>query len=82
MLGMPPGGLYEAYKIFDHSVLTRSAEAYLEDAEDAEDAADADDASGAEANEDDGVGDGADGASATTTNVPRKAAATEKVATE
>ena len=82
MLGMPPGGLYEAYKIFDHSVLTRSAEAYLEDAEDAEDAADAADASGAEANEDDGVGDGADGASATTTNVPRKAAATEKVATE
>jgi hypothetical protein len=27
VLGMPPGGLYEAYKIFDHSVLTRSADA-------------------------------------------------------
>ena len=33
MLGMPPGGIYEAYKIFDHSVLTKSAAAYLEEME-------------------------------------------------
>jgi hypothetical protein len=94
VLGMPPGGLYEAYKIFDHSVLTRSADAYLLD-EDADalfgddaddDAADDDDAppdgdtaSGADANEgDESLGDGA---AMTATNVPRKAAA-EKVATE
>jgi hypothetical protein len=95
VLGMPPGGLYEAYKIFDHSVLTRSADAYLldEDAdEDADalfgDAADDDDddappdgdtASGADANE--GDESLSDGAAVTATNAPRKAAA-EKVATE
>lgn len=92
VLGMPPGGIYEAYKIFDHSVLTRSADAYLldEDADAlfADDADDADDddaspggdtASGADANEgDDSLGDGA---AVTATNAPRKAAA-EKVATE
>ena len=97
MLGMPPGGLYEAYKIFDHSVLTRSAEAYLEEEEvvvvvdvdvDVDDADDADDApldgemaSGAEANEVDSDGDDSEGATATATRVPRKAAA-EKIATE
>ena len=95
MLGMPPGGIYEAYKIFDHSVLTRSAEAYLEEEEvvvvvdvDVDDADDADDApldgemaSGAEANEVDSDGDDSEGATATATRVPRKAAA-EKIATE
>mgnify|MGYP004404635333 CR=1 FL=1 len=91
MLGMPPGGIYEAYKIFDHSVLTRSAEAYLEEEEEedaADDADEADDAPldgetaiGAEAREGEGDGDGWDGASTTATNVPRKAAA-EKIATE
>ena len=91
VLGMPPGGLYEAYKIFDHSVLTRSAEAYLEEEEEedaADDADEADDAPldgetaiGAEAREGEGDGDGWDGASTTATNVPRKAAA-EKIATE
>jgi hypothetical protein len=95
VLGMPPGGLYEAYKIFDHSVLTRSADAYLldEDADalfgdDDDDADDDDDddappdgdtASGADANE--GDESLSDGAAVTATNAPRKAAA-EKVATE
>jgi hypothetical protein len=96
VLGMPPGGLYEAYKIFDHSVLTRSADAYLLD-EDADEDADAlfgdddDDADDDDAPPDGDTASGADanegdeslgdGAAVTATNVPRKAAA-EKVATE
>ena len=96
VLGMPPGGLYEAYKIFDHSVLTRSADAYLLD-EDADEDADAlfgdddDDADDDDAPPDGDTASGADanegdeslgdGAAVTATNAPRKAAA-EKVATE
>ena len=96
VLGMPPGGLYEAYKIFDHSVLTRSADAYLldEDADEDADALFADDADAAD--DDDAPPDGdtasgadanegdeslGDGAAVSATNAPRKAAA-EKVATE
>ena len=61
VLGMPPGGLYEAYKIFDHSVLTRSADAYLLD-EDADEDADAlfadDDDDDDDADDDDAPPDG------------------------
>jgi hypothetical protein len=69
VLGMPPGGLYEAYKIFDHSVLTRSADAYLLD-EDADEDADAlfgDDDDDADDDDDDDAppdGDTASGADA------------------
>ena len=96
VLGMPPGGLYEAYKIFDHSMLTRSADAYLLD-EDADEDADAlFGADDADDDDDDAPPDGdtasgadanegdeslGDGAAVTATNAPRKAAA-EKVATE
>jgi hypothetical protein len=80
LLGLPPGGIYEAYKIFDHSALTRSADAFAQDPEDfleTEEFADAEEDSG---HVELGVGTG-DDSETTLRSVPRKAAA-EKDATE